>query len=226
MRGIVDRPGIDGPGARLEAGMRWGVALVLVACAGLLACDQDPARSVKIMARPVAGVPTPDGPGAPGPTGITTWIGPDEVPEWQWRPELCPPPPEPSGGDSTLAATGACAFHHRGPMECTSAGDDFVLEATRPAARDATLSIYINVEQYHGPGTYDGAEMLVSVADAKFNFRWFSDSVSITVGPGEKFVELRSARLEALPPADETEIRLSGTIWCRPHAADPESAGG
>jgi hypothetical protein len=112
-------------------------------------------------------------------------------------------------------ATGACAFRHQGAVNCTSLEDDFILETSRPSARQSTLIIYLNVETYHGPGNYDEAQMLVSVQDATGLFRWRSDTVLATVGADEKFVDLQSTRLEALPPGDETEITLSGRLWCR-----------
>ena len=182
--------------------------VLVVACLAVLGCDTDPARSVKIIARPIPG------PGAGGGWGA----------EYAWRPELCPPPPEPPGGRSTLVASGACPFRQEGAMECTNTTDDFIVQGTRPAAGEATLLIYVNVERYHGPDSYDGAEMLVGVQQGEQNFRWFSDALHVTVGPGEKFVELAPARLQALPPGDETEITLAGTLWCRPGAQDTSTA--
>ncbi len=182
--------------------------VLVVACLALLGCETDPARSVKIVARPIPAAEPGGGWGA----------------EYQWRPELCPPPPEPPGGRSTLVATGACAFRQEGAMECTSTSDDFIGQMTRPAAGEAKLLIYVNVEKYHGPDSYDGAEMLVGVQDGEQNFRWFGDALHVTVGPGEKFVELASARLQALPPGDETEITVAGTLWCRPGARGTSTA--
>jgi len=186
---------------------RLGGVLV-VACLALLGCEPDPARSVKIVARPIPAAEPGGGWG----------------PEYAWRPELCPPPPEPPGGRSTLVATGACPFRQEGAMECTSTADDFILQMTRPAAGEAKLLIYVNVERYQGPDSYDGVEMLVGVQEGEQNFRWFSDALHVTVGPGEKFVELAPARLQALPPGDETEITLAGTLWCRPGAQDASTA--
>ena len=186
---------------------RLGGVLV-VACLALLGCEPDPARSVKIIARPIPAAEPGGGWGA----------------EYAWRPELCPPPAEPPGGRSTLVATGACPFRQEGAMECTSTTDDFILQMTRPAAGEATLLIYVNVEKYHGPDTYDGAEMLVGVQQGEQNFRWFSDALHVTVGPGEKFVELAPARLQAMPPGDETEITVAGTLWCRPGAEGTSTA--
>src|SRR5205814_1036429 len=128
VRGVVDRAGVHTAGAGMEACMTARRRL-LVVCFTLLGCDADPARSVKIVARPIP---------AAEPTAGVGW-----GPEYQWRPELCPPPPEPSGGPSTLVATGACAFRQLGMMECTSTEDDFILQMTRPAAREAKLLIYV-----------------------------------------------------------------------------------
>ncbi|HKC83612.1 MAG TPA: hypothetical protein VKD46_06410, partial [bacterium] len=116
------------------------------------------------------------------------------------------------------------AFRQEGAMECTSTTDDFIVQMTRPAAGKAKLLIYVNVEKYHGPDSYDGAEMLVGVQDGEQNFRWFSDALHVTVAPGEKFVELASAGLQALPPGDETEITVAGTLWCRPGAESTSRA--
>ncbi len=111
-------------------------------------------------------------------------------------------------------------------MKCSATKDDFYIEAKRPAARDATLLVYVNVERYHGPGSYDKAEMLVGVQDPAFNFRWFSDTVRITVGEGEKFVELEPARLEPLPPVEGPDIEVAGVLWCHPAAGSTSGAGG
>ena len=185
--------------------------VLVAACLALLGCETDPARSVKIIARPIPAT-QPAGGG---------WGS-----EYSWRPELCPPPPEPPGGRSTLVATGACAFRQEGAMECTSTTDDFIVQTTRPAPGGAKLLIYVNVEKYHGPDSYEGAEMLVGVQDGEDSFRWFSDALHVTVGPDEKFAELASARLQALPPGDETEITVAGTLWCRPGAEGTSTAAG
>jgi hypothetical protein len=186
-------------------------AILAVLCLTLAGCDADPAPSVKIVPRPI---PEADASAGSG------WGA-----EFAWRPELCPPPPESEGGPGTLVATGACGFRQQGMIACTSEADDFVIEMTRPAARGASLLLYVNVENYHGPGTYDSGEVLVGVQEGEQNFRWFSDAVRITVGADEKFAELAPARLDALPPGDETQITLSGTIWCRP-ATDARSSDG
>lgn len=106
-------------------------------------------------------------------------------------------------------------------MECTSTADDFILETKRPASREATLLIYVNVEKYHGPGSYDEAQILVGVQDPAFNYRWYSDQVRITVGEAEKFVEFPPTRLEPLPPVEAPDIMVGGALWCRPGAGGP-----
>ena len=82
-----------------------------------------------------------------------------------WRPKACPPPPEASPGPSTLSVTGPCTFQHRGTMSCESVVDDFFISTSRKAARGETLMVYINVENYKGPGSCKNAQMFVSVQD-------------------------------------------------------------
>jgi hypothetical protein len=117
-----------------------------------------------------------------------------------------------------LVADGACKFEQHGDVDCESLDDDFILQTSRPSAQGATLSVYVNVEKYRGPGDYDEAQMLVSVQDPKGLFRWRSDQVVVTVGKDEKFVKLRPVRLESLPPMRPSEINVAGTLWCRPRA--------
>jgi hypothetical protein len=94
---------------------------------------------------------------------------------------------------------GPCAFQHQGTFACESTGDDFYISASRKAARGATLLVYINVEQYKGPGVYKDAQMYIGVQDKTSIHRWSSDKVDITVSPGEEFAVLPSTRLDAEP---------------------------
>ena len=130
---------------------------------------------------------------------------------------------------------GPCTFQHRSAVSCESALDDFILVMSRKAAGDATLMVYINVEKYHGPGDYDGAQMFVGVQDKNSINRWSSDTVNITVGPGEEFAVLPRTSLEAEPllidctgpmsnyqcgdrriaaPINGTHEVVSGTLQC------------
>jgi len=189
---------------------------------GLFGCEPDPARSVKVATRSSSSRSTTSSPpqravateGAA--SQAKTLAG---VPfEFQWRPDLCPPPPEPLRGPSTFEAKGACNFHQRSAVECTSVADDFLVEISRPAAHGATLVIFVNVENYHGPGKYDGGQMLVSVQDPKGLYRWRSDQVTITVGEGEKFAVLAPTRLEPLITYGAGDITISGKLSCAARA--------
>jgi len=215
----------------VETGLKPSSALVIVACLVAAACDQDPARSVKIVARPPAASSGVTPPGA----GVTPPGAGESSPIAEWRPEGCPPPPEDSSGPSSLSVTGPCAFQHRARVNCEARHDDFYVSLSRKAARGATLMVYINVEKYHGPGSYDGAEMFVGVQDKTSIYRWSGDRLAITVGPGEEFVVLPTTRLDAEPILIDctgpmtnfqcggrgdaeallgtTEV-VSGTLWC------------
>jgi hypothetical protein len=188
---------------------------VIVACLALLGCDEDPARKVAIGRPTASAKPSQDG---EVPATAATQPKSDAMTKWVWRPELCPPPPEPAGGRGTLIGKGTCNFEQHGDGDCESLDDDFILQTSRPSANGAKFSIYLNVEKYRGPGNYDEAQMLVSVQDAKGLFRWRSDAVVATVSKGETFVKLEPVRLESLPPMLPSEIKVSGTIWCRPPA--------
>jgi hypothetical protein len=152
-----------------------------------------------------------------------------------WRQPGCPPPPEASPGPSDFTAAGPCAFKHRGAVACEALDDDFLVTLSRKAAGGATLMVYINVEQYHGPGDYRDAQIFLGLQD-KFNiYRWSSDKLNITVGSGQQFVTLPATSLEAEPSftnctgpitnfqcegrgfADEflkTRVVVSGTLQC------------
>jgi hypothetical protein len=117
----------------------------------------------------------------------------------EWRSQSCPPPPEGASGPSSLAVTGPCAFRHRGAVSCEALVDDFYISVSRKAARGSTLMVYINVENYHGPGRYKDAQMFMSVQDRSSIYRWSNDAVEITVGPNEEFAVLPPTRLDAEP---------------------------
>jgi hypothetical protein len=171
--------------------------LLAILCLALPACEEDPARSVKIATRaPVAAESrgaTPFG-GAP-----LAGLPPGTPPGTPWHLDVCSGEPEPPQGPSTLRATGPCAFEHRAATNCESAGDDFIVAITRKTAGNATLVVFLNVERYRGPGSYENAEMFVAVQDGTSLYRWWGDTVNATVGPDEAFVTLTSARLEAEP---------------------------
>ena len=189
--------------------MRGTGALALVFCLLMIACGQDPARSVKITDRPADARPPDSRPAeTPAPTSTadakqpaaTTPAGAAAEPQAaEWRLDACPPLPEAGGGPSDFTVTGPCAFRHHGQVGCESLGDDFIVIMSRKAAHGATVMVYINVEKYHGPGVYDGAQMFVGVQHKTNIYKWSNDAVDITVGPDEKFAVLPTTRVEAEP---------------------------
>lgn len=202
------------------AGVLAATALWMVT----LACSKDPARSVKIAPSPSQPVPVVDVPPPapvtnaasppsarasladtssrgqvtnaarpPQPAGAT--IAPDTSPVA----EFCPPPAEDLTGPSNLTIGGPCGFQHQQAIKCESSPDDFIIGFVRKALHGATVAVYINVENYHGPGSYDGTQMFIAVQSGTAIFRWSNDNVHAEVGPGEAFLELPMARLEAEP---------------------------
>jgi hypothetical protein len=113
--------------------------------------------------------------------------------------ELCPPPDEDSPGPSNFIANGPCGFQQRGAVGCEAAPDDFYVALTRKAKQGATLVVYLNVENYRGPGSYGGAQMFVTVQGGTAIHRWSSDVVHATVAPGGAFVTIPPKRLEGEP---------------------------
>lgn len=186
--------------------------LALLIGIAALGCDQDPARSIKIIDRspaaaaPAATSPPPAGapaspaaaPATPAPP-VAPALARRARPSAQWRPDACPPPADAASGPSDLSVTGPCAFEHRSAAICESLADDFLVAVSRKAANGATLVVYINVEQYHGPGDYDESQMFVAVQDGKSMYRWSNERGKITVGAGEKFVDLPKTLLDAEP---------------------------
>ncbi len=177
--------------------MKTTRVFAIVACLALAACERDPASNVKIIARPSA---------ASG--SQTTPIQPP------FRPEQCVLAPEDTAGSSNLVANGPCSFHHEGDLRCRRSIDDFYVALLRKAPGEATLAVYINVETYKGPGHYDNAQMFLTVQDGMSYYHWSSDSVRITVGPREQWVDLPTVHLEAEPPNTGTEV-VTGKLWCK-----------
>lgn len=157
-----------------------------------------------------------------------------------WRPPGCPVPREQGAGPSTLEVSGPCALTHHGRFSCESSGDDFYISTTRKGAHGATLMLYINVEKFKGPGEYKGAQVFLGVQDRTSIYRWSSDAVDVTVGPGEAYAVLPATRLDAEPvlvdcsgPMNNyqcggrreskvfsaTSHTVSGTMQCEPPTA-------
>jgi hypothetical protein len=216
----------------MEGSVTRASLIAIAACLAAVACEDDPARSVRIIPRPP-------------PTAAALAEAPRSGPPPRiadWRPDACPPPAEPGtgGGRAPLVVSGPCAFEHRAGVSCESTGDDFIIAITRPAAHGGTVVIYINVETYHGPGAYEGAQMFLEVEDGTSIYRWSNDNFPMTVGADEKFVVLPTTRLEGEPllvncsgkvgpqsnwlydcagsrlatAIENTSEVVSGTLWC------------
>lgn len=171
------------------------VLLGVLALSVVTGCDKDPASQVRIAARPnIAANPA--------------------TPKWTpFRPELCNVAQSDTAGSSRFTVTGPCAFTHNADQKCRRTVDDFYVSILRNGPGVATVATYVNVEQYKGPGPYDNAEIFLTVQDGTAYYHWSADSVAITVGPQEKFVDLGTVRLDAEPPNTGTET-IAGRIVC------------
>jgi hypothetical protein len=167
-----------------------------------LACERDPASNVKIIARPT----TP-----PGSAAAANSQPLDALPEW--RPEFCTLQPEEKSGSSKFSVAGKCAFNQTGNVKCRAAVDDYYVTVLRKAAGETTVSMYINVEAYKGPGKYPGTQIFLTVQNGTSYYYWSNDSVRTTIGPALKYLDVPETRLEAEPPNTGTET-ISGRLWC------------
>jgi len=86
---------------------------------------------------------------------------------------VCPPLPEQPGSKGSDAEfTGVCAFHQAGPVNCRTSADDFYVLLRRELSAGRSLSLYANVEGYHGPGAYREVQLLMLVEDAGTIYEW------------------------------------------------------
>lgn len=159
-------------------------AMLSLVCLFSVGCGDDPARSVKIVSHQ----PLPQ----------TTAYAPPAAPAGNSIHEFCPPPDD-SPGPGNFFAQGPCEFRQISQVHCQSSTDDFIVAIPRKANNGASLVMYLNVERYHGPGTYDGAQLFIALQGDTTLYRWSNDAVHATVGPGEAFVTLPSTRLEQEP---------------------------
>jgi hypothetical protein len=173
--------------------MKRAVLMTIVAFAAIAACKPDPAKSVKIESAPAA---------APAPEAVLP----------AWKPENCTLEPE-QKGKSTLVAAGPCAIRQTGEVACRSLTDDMHVLFLRKAQNGGTVSVYINVETFHGPGDYTNAQMFLTYQNGSSYYHWSNDSTRITVAPGTKSVVLPVDTLLAEPPNEGMEI-VSGRLHC------------
>ena len=153
-----------------------------------------------------------------------------------WDPASCEVLPEPdkSASFSDLTFTGTCMFHHRGPATCRARGDDYYIILRRKLADGSDAEVYINVEFYTGPGTYEKkTEILFLVRRGQSLYRWSTTDATMTLGFGEggisstsRYAEQAQAGTPTTAQIPKTElvaapgtktsgaIQMSGTIKC------------
>ena len=165
--------------------MKVGSGYLVLLWMVITGCSEDPARSVKISRHASlpsrnanASIPTPDA---------------------DWYREFCPPPAEDASGPSKFQATGPCGFQQRSAVYCESSQDDFIIGFVRAALHGATVATYLNVENYHGPGSYEGTQIFVAVQSGRAIYRWSNDNARAAVGPGEAFLTIPETSLEVEP---------------------------
>ena len=73
------------------------------------------------------------------------------------------------------------------------------MSVTRQGAHGANLMLFVNVENYNGPGHYTMAQIFVSVQDESDIFRWSSEKVTIDVAPDASHVTIPETILDAEP---------------------------
>lgn len=135
-----------------------------------------------------------------------------------WDPAFCDTAPEKERGASfsELAVTGTCNFQFTGSALCNARGDDYYAILRRKLRDGNELSIYINVEYYTGPGTYDRkVEMLALVRRGQALYRWSNTQATVTVAESAMALELTPTILNAEPGTPTTgAITLAGPIGC------------
>jgi len=220
--------------------MKGSKFLAIVVCLVLVACDEDPARKVKVIARP--GMPGVSAvPSTPALQAVTAPPDDPSLGDPKRLLEFCPSTAETSSAAGLFMTVGSCAFQQREPVICNSLQDDFLVAFTRRAEHDANLVVYLNVEFYHGPGSYDHVEMFETLQSGENIYRWSNDRARATVGPGETFLTVPETELEAEPmlmnctntlgpatnyqfqcgrrgPAMLASVTFSGKLQCAPRS--------
>ncbi len=168
--------------------------------------DTDPARSVHIIERPVVKVAA-----VQNTTDRKTLKASGEVQANFWQPEACKGM-RVSTHDSHFEIAGPCAYRLHERVSCRVAGDDLYVFLKKSFAGGAQFSIMLSVEHYKGPGKYRGARLFVLLHEGEAGYRWSNINVELNVGPGERFVEIQSAKL-AGEPARRSCQRVSGERW-------------
>lgn len=166
--------------------------LVIAVCLLTVSCAEDPAASVRIPPGVVVHAATKV------PTPVKKFYRSPNGPYRDLLLDACPVPGE-APGPGSFSAEGTCGFRERELVDCESVKDDFIIAVTRPAQNGWTLVAYLNVERYHGPGEYDGAQLFVAVQNERTIYRWSSEDLHVRVEPYEEAATVSSGRLEAEP---------------------------
>jgi hypothetical protein len=129
----------------------------------------------------------------------------------------CRPAPDTVSAGSHFVFAGPCAFTVASAVRCVHRADDFYAYITRRLPHGFGLSVIINVEKYHGPGTYrDVTEVYMQVIKGLDLFAWGQRTATATVAEDERHLTLEplEARAWAGTLAKGTET-LGGSLVCR-----------
>jgi hypothetical protein len=127
----------------------------------------------------------------------------------------CPPEPETDAAGSDASFTGPCAFHQAGRAYCNATQDDLYVVVQRPLPGGRTLSLYIDVEFYKGPGDYRDAQSLLIVQEGTTLYTWSNFRTVLTVLPGQAGVRLDPTDLAAEAGRAGSGVeRMNGMLAC------------
>ena len=132
-----------------------------------------------------------------------------------WDLDGCRVAPERDRGASfsELTFTGTCAFEHHGPATCHAAGDDYYAVLYRPLEDGNELELYINVEFYTGPGTYDRkVEVLALVRRGTSLYRWSNEQATVTLGYGQGGLSTSDKSAAQAQGGTPTTVQLAPTV--------------
>jgi len=129
---------------------------------------------------------------------------------------LCPPEAERANSSGSSADFGGvCPFHQGGRVYCRSSGDDFYVLLRRALPGGGSLSLYVDVEFYRGPGSYRDVQVLLLVQDAQTIYQWSNFRAQATVAAREGSLRLPRTQLgvESGRAGSGSET-VSGTLAC------------
>jgi hypothetical protein len=139
-----------------------------------------------------------------------------------WSPKFCEPAPETEAGNNDLTVSGTCAFKQHVLASCRARGDDYYSIVRRKMVDGHELEIYLNLEFYTGPGTYEKKVEIIALMRRGLSlYRWSNMSTTATalLEGDEKetptVVKLVPTELKPEPGTMTTgTITLEGTIRC------------